>query len=82
MPADLLFDKDSVADAVRFSGGGGFGGRSIDESECKIYLIVTLSVALTFCVLSAAVVFVACIKRYQVYFIMRFFIEIKDLLRE
>jgi hypothetical protein len=63
MPSDLLTEKDS-SDAIRF--GSGLGGRSIDESECKIYLIVTLSVALTFCVLSAAVVFVACIKRYQV----------------
>lgn len=68
MPADLLFDKEASADAVRFGGlGSGLGGpRTLDESECKIYLIVTLSVALTFCVLSAAVVLVACIKRYQV----------------
>ncbi len=35
------------------------------ESECKIYLIVTLSVALTFCVLSATIVVVACFKKYQ-----------------
>ena len=66
MPADLLFDKEASADAVRFGGLGLGGPRTLDESECKIYLIVTLSVALTFCVLSAAVVLVACIKRYQV----------------
>ena len=41
------------------------GGHSFTESECKLYLIVTLSVALTFCVLSAVVVFVACIRRCQ-----------------
>ena len=35
------------------------------ESECKLYLIVTLSVALTFCVLSASIVLAACIKRFQ-----------------
>ena len=63
MPADLLLDKDSSTDGVRF---GGLGSRTMNESECKIYLIVTLSVALTFCVLSAAVVLVACVKRYQV----------------
>jgi len=63
MPADLLLEKETSTDGIRF---GGLGSRTMDESECKIYLIVTLSVALTFCVLSAAVVFVACIKRYQV----------------
>lgn len=39
--------------------------RILRESECKIYLIVTLSVALTFCVLSATIVIVACFKKYQ-----------------
>ena len=39
--------------------------RILKESECKIYLIVTLSVALTFCVLSATIVIVACFKKYQ-----------------
>ncbi len=39
--------------------------RPLSESECKVYLIVTLSVALTFCVLSATIVFVACFKKYQ-----------------
>ena len=37
----------------------------LTESECKLYLIATLSVALTFCVLSATVVLVACAKRCQ-----------------
>jgi hypothetical protein len=35
MPADLLLEKDGATDGIRF---GGFGGRSMDESECKIYL--------------------------------------------
>ena len=37
----------------------------LTESECKLYLIVTLSVALTFCVLSASIVLAACVKRFQ-----------------
>ena len=41
------------------------GKTPLTESECKIYLIITLSVALTFCVLSAVIVLVACFKRYQ-----------------
>lgn len=40
--------------------------RPIVESECKMYLIITLSVAMTFCILSAVVVIVACVRRYQV----------------
>ena len=39
--------------------------RALNESECKLYLIITLSVALTFCVLSAMIVVVACFKKYQ-----------------
>ncbi|XP_040572825.1 uncharacterized protein [Lepeophtheirus salmonis] len=42
-----------------------FNNIPITESECKIYLIVTLSVALTFCILSAIIVLVACVRRYQ-----------------
>ena len=38
MPADLLFDKEASADAIRFGGGLG-AGRAIDENECKIYLV-------------------------------------------
>ena len=37
----------------------------LTESECKIYLIVTLSVSLSFCVLSATIMMVACYKRYR-----------------
>lgn len=40
-------------------------GLPLTESECKLYLIVTLSVALTFCVLSASIVMAACVKRFQ-----------------
>ena len=40
MPADLLFDKEASADAIRFGGGLG-AGRAIDENECKIYLVKT-----------------------------------------
>lgn len=39
--------------------------KPLSESECKVYLIITLSVALTFCVLSATIVIVACLKKYQ-----------------
>ena len=42
-----------------------FFSRALNESECKLYLIITLSVALTFCVLSAMIVVVACFKKYQ-----------------
>ena len=38
---------------------------AITESECKLYLIVTLSVAMTFCVLSGVIVLVACVRRFQ-----------------
>ena len=56
MPSDLrVYDDAGVRDAAI----------TITESECKIYLILTLSVALTFLVLSATIVLVACIKRYQ-----------------
>jgi len=36
-----------------------------DISECQIYLIVTLSTALTFCVISATIVLYACIRRWR-----------------
>ena len=56
MPPDLL-PYDEVME---------YGQKTpLTESECKIYLIITLSVALTFCVLSATIVMVACFKRYQ-----------------
>ena len=55
MPSDLRMYDDGVRDAAI----------TITESECKIYLILTLSVALTFLILSATIVLVACIKRYQ-----------------
>ena len=59
MPPDLLVNAQSnhpIYDGRQ---------RSLDESECKLYLIITLSVALTFCVLSACIVLVACFKKYQ-----------------
>ena len=37
----------------------------LTESECKLYLIVTLATALTFCVLSAVIVLIACVRRVQ-----------------
>ena len=55
MPSDLRMYDDGVRDAAI----------TITESECKIYLILTLAVALTFLILSAIIVLVACIKRYQ-----------------
>ena len=55
MPSDLRIYDDGVRDAAI----------TITESECKIYLILTLAVALTFLILSAIIVLVACIKRYQ-----------------
>ena len=55
MPSDLRMYDDSVRDAAII----------MSESECKIYLILTLAVALTFLILSAVIVLVACIKRYQ-----------------
>ena len=55
MPSDLRMYDDSVRDAAI----------TITPSECKIYLILTLAVALTFLILSAIIVLVACIKRYQ-----------------
>ena len=59
MPPDLLVQSSkSISDNHE--------SRPLRESECKIYLIVTLSVALTFCVLSATIVVVACFKKYQV----------------
>ena len=55
MPSDLRVYDDGVRDAAI----------TITPSECKIYLILTLAVALTFLILSAIIVLVACIKRYQ-----------------
>ena len=55
MPSDLRMYDDGVRDAAI----------TITPSECKIYLILTLAVALTFLILSAIIVLVACIKRYQ-----------------
>ena len=55
MPSDLRMYDDGVRDAAI----------TITESECKMYLILTLSVALTFLILSATIVLIACIKRYQ-----------------
>ena len=34
----------------------------LQEGECRIYLIVTLATALTFCVLSACIVLFACFR--------------------
>ena len=62
MPPDLLAvqSKSSSANHNRAQSSS-----QLQESECKIYLIITLSVALTFCVLSATIVIVACFKKYQ-----------------
>ena len=38
---------------------------SPDSSECRLFLIVTLATALTFCVLSACIVVFACFRRWQ-----------------
>ena len=57
MPVDLTFLRPGL-DTENFKS-------PLTESECKIYLIVTLSFALTFCVLSATIVMVACYKRYR-----------------
>jgi len=35
------------------------------EGECRLYLIVTLATALTFCVLSACIVLFACFRRWR-----------------
>ena len=37
---------------------------SPDPSECRLFLIVTLATALTFCLLSACIVVFACYRRY------------------
>ena len=37
---------------------------SPDPSECRMFLIVTLATALTFCLLSACIVLFACYRRY------------------
>ena len=34
----------------------------LQEGECRVYLIVTLATALTFCVLSACIVLFACFR--------------------
>ncbi len=39
------------------------GHTHLTEGECKLYLLITLAVALTFCVLSAVIVLVACVRR-------------------
>ena len=36
-----------------------------DASECRLFLIVTLATALTFCVLSACIVLFACFRKWQ-----------------
>ena len=62
MPPDLLVSQTNSKSMTE----NNHESRPLRESECKIYLIVTLSVALTFCVLSATIVVVACFKKYQV----------------
>ena len=62
MPPDLLVSQTNSKSMIE----NNHESRPLRESECKIYLIVTLSVALTFCVLSATIVVVACFKKYQV----------------
>lgn len=61
MPPDLLVSQTNSKSMIE----NNHESRPLRESECKIYLIVTLSVALTFCVLSATIVVVACFKKYQ-----------------
>lgn len=69
MPPDLLVNPyhTSGLPTINSNGYEGYEGRRrpLHESECKLYLIITLSVALTFCVLSATIVSVACFKKYQ-----------------
>lgn len=36
---------------------------SVDADECRLFLIVTLATALTFCLLSACIVLYACYRR-------------------
>ena len=62
MPPDLM---GGPLGGVAVMSASTSGKTPLTESECKIYLIITLSVALTFCVLSAVIVLVACFKRYQ-----------------
>ena len=62
MPPDLLVKEPKTLPS---SNEGYEGRRPLHESECKLYLIITLSVALTFCVLSATIVTVACYKKFQ-----------------
>ena len=40
-------------------------GATLGEGECRLYLIVTLATALTFCVLSACIVLFACWRRWR-----------------
>jgi len=61
MPPDLLSSNENS----KSSQSSNLDPRALNESECKLYLIITLSVALTFCVLSAMIVVVACFKKYQ-----------------
>ena len=64
LPPDLLVNP--LTSLTSHSASNGYEGRRpLHESECKLYLIITLSVALTFCVLSATIVSVACFKKYQ-----------------
>ena len=63
MPPDLM--GGPLGGVAVMSASTTSGKTPLTESECKIYLIITLSVALTFCVLSAVIVLVACFKRYQ-----------------
>ncbi|XP_059088481.1 uncharacterized protein LOC131884654 [Tigriopus californicus] len=69
LPHDLIHGGGNPAYPESQSGILGVASASavipLTESECKLYLILTLSVALTFCVLSAGIVLIACIKRVQ-----------------
>ena len=62
MPPDLLSSSENAKSSQSSNLDH---PRALNESECKLYLIITLSVALTFCVLSAMIVVVACFKKYQ-----------------
>ena len=39
-------------------------GPVMDPEECRLYLILTLATALTFCLLSACIVVFACYRRF------------------
>ncbi len=66
LPQDLILDgRSGEAPSPTSLYQGLIPGKNFTESECKLYLIVTLSVALVFSVLSAFIVLVACIRRFQ-----------------